>query len=233
MKIIKDEKKIKRNGSIGLWISMVAFLILGGGLWFTTTNPTNPSMPLYAFGSFIVGFILMQVGTYMTNRWGGKPSPDERLDAGLKGLSGDFSLYHFQSPASHLLVGPAGVWTIFLYRQRGIVKYEKNRWKVSSGGFLQGYMSIFGQEGIGRPDLEAEGEVAAIQKQLAKSLGEGEVPSVNAVLVFTNDDLDIQAEGAPLIAVKLKGLKDFIRQKAKETKLSTTAIAKINTALGQ
>lgn len=35
---------------------------------------------------------------------------------------------------------------------------------------MQSYMRIFGQEGIGRPDLEAETEVAAIKNFLAKKM---------------------------------------------------------------
>ena len=33
--------------------------------------------------------------------------------------------------------------------------------------------------------------------------------------IFTNDAAEIQAEGAPLPALKIKGLKEFIRQNAK------------------
>ena len=231
MKIIKNEKLIKRNSIIGQWTSILALAVLGGGMYMSFANPANTQLVTYSIIALVVGFILTQVGMYMGNRWGRSPRPDEKIDAGLKGLPGDYTLYHFVTPASHLLVGPAGVWTLLPYRQRGVVTYTKNRWRIGNGGFLQAYMSIFGQEGIGRPDLEAEGEIAAIHKILAKQLNEGEIPEVRAALVFMHDEVDLQVEGAPLPAMKIKQLKDFMRQKGKEKPLGPTQLAAIKSAL--
>jgi len=135
------------------------------------------------------------------------------------------------TPASHLLAGPAGVWILLPYRQRGVVTYAKNRWRVGKGGFLQAYMSIFGQEGIGRPDLEAEGETNALIKLFTKKLEENEIPVVQTALVFMNDEVDLQVEGAPLAAMKIKQLKDFMRQKAKEKPIGQLQLAAIKSAL--
>ena len=82
---------------------------------------------------------------------------------------------------------------------------------------MQSYMTIFGQEGLGRPDLEAAGQCDAVTKYLEKQLDGAQVPPVGTVLVFTNDQVDIQVEDAPLPAVPLKKLKDFMRQKIKES----------------
>jgi len=231
MKIIKNEKLIKRNGRIGQWTSIGALVVLGGGMYLSFSNPANPKMVTYSIIALISGFILTQIGMYMGNRWGRSPRPDEKMDAGLKGLPGDYTLYHFVTPASHLLVGPAGVWALIPYRQRGVVKYTKNRWRVSNAGFLQAYMSIFGQEGIGRPDLEADSEINAVTKLLTKNLNENEIPQVQAALVFINDEVDLQVEDAPLPAMKIKQLKDFMRQKAKEKPLGQIQLATIKSAL--
>jgi len=231
MKIIKNEKLIKRNGIIGQWTSIGALVVLGGGMYLSFANPANPQMVTYSIFALVGGFILTQVGMYMGNRWGRSPRPDEKMDAGLKGLPGDYTIYHFVTPASHLLVGPAGVWILLPYRQRGVVKYTKNRWRVGNGGFLQAYMSIFGQEGIGRPDLEASGEAAAVQRLLLKQVNEGELPPLQAALVFMNDEVDLQVEDAPLPALKIKQLKDFMRQRAKEKPLSQLQLTAIKSAL--
>jgi len=231
MKIIKNEKLIKRNGIIGQWTSIGALVVLGGGMYLSFSNPANPQMVTYSIFALVGGFILTQVGMYMGNRWGRSPRPDEKMDAGLKGLPGDYTIYHFVTPASHLLVGPAGVWILLPYRQRGVVKYTKNRWRVGNGGFLQAYMSIFGQEGIGRPDLEASGEAAGVQRILKKQLNEGEIPPLQAALVFMNDEVDLQAEDAPLPALKIKQLKDFMRQRAKEKPLSQIQLLAVKSAL--
>ena len=231
MKIIKNEKLIKRNGLIGQWTSIGALVILGGGMYLSFSNPKDPNMVTYSVIALVAGFMLTQVGMYMGNRWGRSPRPDEKLDAGLKGLPGDFTIYHFNTPASHLLVGPAGVWVLLPYRQRGVVTYKKNRWRVGSGGFMQAYMSIFGQEGIGRPDLEAEGEIAGLKRILSKQLSETELPELQAALVFMNDEADLQVEDTPMPALKIKQLKEFMRQKAKEKPLSATHLAAVKSAL--
>jgi len=231
MKIIKNEKLIKRNGRIGQWTSIIALVVLGGGMYMTFTNPADPQMFTYTMVALVVGFVLTQVGMYMGNRYGRSPRPDEILDAGLKGLPGDYAIYHYVTPVSHLLVGSAGIWTLIPYRQRGVVTYTKNRWRVGGGGFAQAYMSIFGQEGIGRPDLEAESGIEAMKKLLGKSLSENEIPDVQVVLIFTNDAAEIQAEGAPLPALKTKQLKEFIRKKAKEKPIGQIQLAAVKAAL--
>ena len=65
-----------------------------------------------------------------------RPRVDERLTAALKGLTKDYTLYHFLTPVNHLLVGPAGVWIIEAYYQRGNIVYEGNKWKQKGGGLL-------------------------------------------------------------------------------------------------
>ena len=232
MKIIKNEKLIKRNSIIGQWTSIGALLVLGGGMYMSFSNPANSNIVTYSIVALVFGFILTQVGMYMGNRWGRSPRPDEKIDAALKGLPGDYTLYHFITPASHLLVGPAGVWTLLPYRQRGVVTYTKNRWRVGNGGFMQTYMSIFGQEGIGRPDLEAGGEIAGLKRLFAKQqLSEGELPELQAALVFMHDEVDLQVTDTPMPAIKIKQLKDFMRQRAKDKPISAMQLAAIKSAL--
>lgn len=233
MKIITNDKLIQRNGKIGGVAILLSIITLVGGFFVNVNNLSGEDMRSFyiTLASFVVGFILVQVGLYFVNRYGGKPRMDERLDSALKGLPGDFAIYHFTTPASHLLVGPAGVWALLPYRLHGTVEFRKNRWRVRGGGFLQAYMSIFGQEGIGRPDIEAEHEVRRVKSLLAKHLDESGIPEVNAALVFTNEQAEVQAEGAPLPALKVDQLKSFIRQKAKEKPITQAQLAAVKAAL--
>jgi hypothetical protein len=228
MKIIKNEKLIKRNAQIGSWTSLAALAVLGVGMYISFTRQ---ELFVYSLIALILGFTLTQVGMYMGNKFGRSPRPDEKLDAGLKGLPNEFTMYHYTTPASHLLVGPAGVWIVMPYHQRGRVAYKKDRWRMSGGGFLQNYMRIFGQEGLGRPDIDIEGEIRSLQKYLSKKMDESEIPELNALMVFTSEDIEMEAEGSPVPALKLKQLKDFMRQKAKEKKLSAESINRVKTAL--
>jgi hypothetical protein len=228
MKIIKNEKLIKRNSKIGQYTSLGALAVLGIGMYISFTRP---ELIVWAVGALLVGFMLTQIGMYFGNRWGRSPRPDEKLDAGLKGLPGDFVLYHWSTPVSHLLVGPAGIWVLMPYHQQGTVTYRKNRWNMRGGGFLQGYMRVFGQEGLGRPDLDAEAEIASLRKALAKDLDEEEIPDIEAVLVFTAERVEVEAEDAPLLALPLKKLKDFMRNKAKEKPISAGELEKVKAVL--
>ena len=227
MKIIKNEKLIKRNGTIGNWTSLGALGVLGLGMYISFTQQ---ELAVYSLIALLFGFILTQIGMYMGNKFGRSPRPDEKLDAGLKGLPNEFTIYHYMTPASHLLVGPAGVWVIKPYHQRGQITFRKNRWRISGGGFLQSYMRIFGQESLGRPDIEIESEIHSLKKHLSKKMDESEIPEINALIVFTSDNVELDAETAPIPAIKLKQLKEFMRQKAKEKKLSTGTLNQLKAA---
>jgi hypothetical protein len=224
MKIIKNEKLIKRNGTIGQYLSLGALVVLGVGMYISFTRPELFTISLICLA---VGFIMTQVGMYMGTRYGRSPRPDERLDAGLKGLHSDFHMLHYTAPVSHLLVGPSGVWVILPFQQGGQIFFDKKRWRVRGGGFFQAYMRVFGQEGIGRPDLEAEGEASSLKKFLVKNLGESNVPEIKPILVFTNEKVELEAGESPIPAMKLKQLKEFMRQGAKSRALTSEQVAQI------
>ena len=230
MKIIKNEKLIERNGKIGQWISLAALAVLALGMYISFTKP---DLFTYSLICLLVGFIMTQVGMYMGNRWGRSPRPDEKIDAGLKGLHSDFNLYHYSSPVPHLLVGPSGAWALLPYHQRGKVEFKKNRWKMSGGGFLQSYMRIFGQESIGRPDLDAENEIITLRKFLVKKLDEADIPEIKSILVFTNDEVELEIGDSPIPALNLKQLKEFLRQGTKNRVLTNEQIAKITSLFAQ
>ena len=233
MKIIKNEKRINRNGRIGRWATLAALIILGTGMYLSVTNNTDPQMFTYSAIALVVGFVLMQIGIYMGTRYGRSPRPDEKLDTGLKGLNNEFVLYHYSTPVSHLLLGPAGIWVLLPYHQRGQATFKKNRWKMSGGGFAQAYMRIFGQEGLGRPDLEASSETTTLRKYLAENMDETEIPGINALMVFTSDDVEIDADGATVPALKLKQMKEFIRKRVKDKSITPNALEQIKSLFGE
>jgi hypothetical protein len=227
MKIIKDEKKLKRYGKIGGYTSLSALIVLGGGMYLSFKFPTQFYISLITLS---IGFILSQVGIYFGNRWGRHPRPDEIIDANLKGLPGDQTLYHYNTPVSHLLVGQAGVWVLMPYYQRGKIVYEKNRWRQKGGGIALSYLKIFMQEGLGRPDLELQAEIENLQATLKKELGD-QLPPINAALIFTNDRAEIDADNAPAPTLSVKKLKDYLRNYAKEHPLPKEEVARIKAIL--
>jgi hypothetical protein len=218
MKVVIDEKLVKRNAKIGQILTLASLATLGAGMFLTWQRQDLLGLSV---GALLVGFLLSQIGMYFSNRWGRSPRPDEEISLALKGLDKRYALYHYQTPVSHLLIGPAGVWTLIAKHQKGTITYQKNRWKQSGGGFIQGYLKIFGQEGIGRPDLEIESDIESLKKYLSKALPEGtEIPEIQAALVFSNPEVDIQTDDTPYPTLHAKKLKDLIRKTAKGKPIS-------------
>ena len=227
MKVLSNEKVIKRNTQIGKYASIVALLILAGGM---VVSFTMQEQAFIAFGALMVGFILSQFGIYFGNRFGRRPRTDERITAALKGLTKDYTLYHYLAPVNHLLVGPAGVWILEPYHQRGTITYEKNRWRQKGGGLMLGYLKIFAQEGLGRPDLEVQADLDSMRDALKKSLGD-DLPPLNASLLFYDPRADIQADEAPHPTLKIDQLKDFLRKHAKENPFPPEQVKRITDLL--
>ncbi|MGA2504422.1 MAG: hypothetical protein ABSG01_10065 [Anaerolineales bacterium] len=229
MKVVTNLKLIKRNAKIGQYTSVGALVILGIGLYISFKMPDKFA---YSLVALLLGFFMSQVGMYYGNRWGRSPRPDEMIDKSLKGLGREYTVYHYKTAAAHLLVGPAGIWTLMPYYQSGKIIYEKKRWKSKGGGFLQSYLRLFGQENMGRPEIESETEIEATRRFLAKILPEGsEIPPIQALLLFTSPKVDLQVVDAPLPALTPKDLKDFMREKSKENLIEDLKLAKLQDVL--
>ncbi len=99
---------------------------------------------------------------------------------------------------------------------------------------MQAYMTVFGQEGLGRPDLEVASEVDSVKKFLSKQTEETELPEIQAALVFTNEQAEIEeSDEMPMPAMKLEQLKEFFRQKSKDKTIGALTLEKIKSVLPQ
>jgi hypothetical protein len=211
MKIVTNQKIIKRNSRIGQVSTLVSLAILAGGLFMSF----NPDLIQYSFFALLAGFVLSQVGIHYGTKFGRSPRPDERLSMALKGLGDQYVLYHYAGPVPHLLIGPAGILPLLPYNQRGTITYDegKKRWRQKGGNL---YLKIFAQEGLGRPDLDVEVHLQDINNHVKKNLSDTKLPPLKPVLVFTNDKVDIQANNAPAPTLPAEKLKDYVRRLAKE-----------------
>ncbi len=226
MNIITNESLIKRNARISQ-ISMIAGLIVLAGGMFLSFRFTDPRYFYISLIALLLGFVLSQVGIYFANRFGRRPRPDELINQALKGLDDKYSLYHYMTPVPHLLVGPAGVWVLLPRSQKGRITFSKGRWKQQGGNL---YLKLFAQEGLGRPDIDLEGEIGKLTQTLQKSLPEGTVPTVQAALVFTNPAAKIEIpedEQPPADTVTADKLKEIVRKAAKSKPLSPTSIQQV------
>ncbi len=228
MNIVSNEKLIRRNALIGQVTSIVALVILGVGLYITFKMPELFNLSLIAL---LLGFFLTQIGLYFGNRWGRRPRPDEMIDKNLKGLGREYTIYHYTTPATHLLLGPAGIWSILPYHQSGTIAYEKGRFRQKGGGFVQNYLRIFGQENLGRPELEAKAEQDMLKGYLTRILPDVELPPLQAALFFYHPNAELKTGDAPLPVLSPRTFKDFMRQRSKEKPILENLLETLREAL--
>lgn len=228
MNIITNETLIKRNARIGQIAMLAGLAVLIGGMYISFKSPGLFNFSILAL---FLGFILSQVGIYFSNRWGRQPRPDQVLDLALKGLDKKYSIYHFTTPVTHLLVGPAGLWILIPKHQRGTISYSNGRYHQKGGNL---YLKIFAQEGLGRPELEVRSEEETINKFLQENLTTDTLPDIRSAIIFTHADAKIEIsedESPPAETILVTKLKDLIRKEAKSKPLSQEKIKEINNLL--
>lgn len=213
MKIIANEKLIKRNNKIGNILSIASVVILGVGMFYSFQDKDGSYMTL-TFSALIVGFILFQISSYYVNRFGKPPRPDQKLSQALKGLDDKYALYHYMGGVSHLLVSPVGIYILLPYNQVGSISYnsEKKRWKQTGGNF---FLKTFGGESLGRPDLDANYAINDLNRFCTKKGIDLADTTPEPIVVFINDKATVNTEGYEGLAVTAAKLKETIRRNAK------------------
>ena len=245
MKLITNERLIRRNSGIAKYASGAGLAVLLLGLLFSFGQPravagqpapTEMTIPLttitlpsstavaLSFGALILGFILTNAGVYFTNNW--LRRPDQALNAALKGLDDRFLLVHYRLGASHALFAPAGVFVLVPKFQTGTVRYDDQKRKWHHKG-SNAYFRLFGQQGLGNPSAEAAVEVDALTRALKKQLPGREIPAVQPIIVFTSDNVQLNTEGAPQPALLAAKLKDYLRRLPKGAALPVEVIKEL------
>lgn len=227
MNILINTKLVKRYTRIGQVLMFSGMAILVAGM---IVNIRMPEMINLSLGALLVGFLLSQIGIQISNKWSRQPRPYETINKALKGLDGRHTLYHYTTPASHLLLGPSGLWVIQPKYQGGTISYSKGRYRQKGGNL---YLKIFGQEGIGRPDLEVQAEVARVRAYLAKFLPEEKIPNINAALSFVHPKVTViqpEDEQPAYPFVTDEKLKDLVRKTNKGQTLSNAQINELRAA---
>lgn len=226
MKIISNPKKIKRYYKIGLYTSLASLVFLFIAVGLTITGRVD--LTNYSFLAMAFGLILSQIGVFFANRWGKSPRVDERITQGLKGLDDRFTLYHYVAPVPHLLTGPSGLWLLVPQYQPGVITYENKRYRQQG---VRLFGRLIGQEGLGRPEMEAESYKEDLLKFLKKSLPEESLPQIYQVIVFTNAKASVQAQDAPIPTLHVDKLKDYIRRMTKELPANLNAVRQVEDLL--
>lgn len=228
MKLVTNEKLIKRNKKIGNITSIAGIAILAVGL-VLNFNPT-PTKTLLSFGALIVGFIVAQVSTYFVTKFGRSPRFDEVIGDNLSKLNNKYTFYVYSSPVPMLLVGPYRIWIPIPISATGLIYYDK-KWRQKGGSFL---LKLFGQENIGRPGLDVEANEKQVREFLSKKLNEADMPPFQSILVVLNPKTEIgDVEDAPTPIITVDALRRSIRKvdRKAEEELSQEALDQINNLL--
>lgn len=230
MKLIRNDKLINRNKKLGNILFIAGIAVLGTGL-VLSFNPTTEKM-LYSFAALIVGFILSQVSTFFVNRFGRSPRFDELIAENLAKFSNEYSLYVYTAPVPVLLVGPGGIWVPAPVNASGEIYYDK-KWRQRGGS---GMLKLFGQENLGKPEMDVANNEEELTKFLVKFLKEDEMPTINSILVSMNPKAEIgDVSEAPTPIVQFDALRRKIRkfERNSELVIPQEVLDKLNEALTQ
>ena len=213
MKLVINEKYIKRNKKLGGAIFITNLLVLGIGAYFAFTG--DMTKVYYSWIALIIGFTLTRISMYYMNRFGRNPRYDEVLSEVFGKLRNDYTFFSYSSPVPYLLLGPCRLWLPILVTSGGKISFEKGKWKHSGVGIFQ---RMIGQEALVNPEQDVAEASKKIQEHLSKhGISDSQQPSLQPVLVLlmTNTTLG-NLDDAPYPVVTLPELKRFIRKEDRE-----------------
>lgn len=227
MYIYTNEKKLKKYKKISKYLTIFSFAVLIAG----AIAAFSPQYIYWSFMALLVGFFSSQISISITTKWGREPSNNNILNVKLKGLSDNYSIYHYMDPVDHLLVGTAGAFILMPYFQGGVIGYneKKGRWTQKKAST---FMKIFGQESLGRPDLDCTSNLDAVQKYFVEKEIDFPEEKIHPILVFINPKSSIDPEAHfKYDTVMLSKLKDTIRNYAKDDRFDPKFIDEITDKL--
>jgi hypothetical protein len=252
MKLYRNTAEIRKKESLGRRLSLIGLGILFIGLlasfvpsWFPPSEDPNVtvSAPVQflqtywtwiSFAALPLGFIFASFGSYFINRfarrrWPGMKTiarPDEVLERSMKGFDDKYAYFAWSLPANHVLVGPSGILVMAVRSDRGRVTVQGDRWRepFSIGRFF----TVFAREGVGNPTLELEDQIKRLRALLEKApLPQGEsadsVP-IEPVAIFLNPEMQIKLENPSITVLRADQLKDYVRRRGREVKISPTTM---------
>ncbi len=250
MYIYANNDAIAKKGKWGRRLSMIGLLILGLGMllslapstiqkWIDTGN-SLAQIPfvlwVYRVGwvylsmaVLIFGFILGQVGNSMMRRFLRPNRPDIVIAKALKGFDNRNRLYVWASPIDLAFVGPAGIYAIVGRDHPGEIMIQGYEAKTPFS--FRKILFFFGDEGMGRPLVEAEADAEKLQSWLQEQLGTDTDIQVQPLVLFTNDRAQLQVQDPAVPVVHYKQLKSYLRSQAKRKPIAKSVLQQVTEIL--
>lgn len=218
---------------IGKYTSFLGMAALIGGFILAFlpegTFTDNRMLLFYQLLALSGGWMISQIGMYLSHRYVRSPRPDEVLDDTLGKVAKGGRLYHYVLSAPHILLMPYGLIVINAKYQGGeIVVNSDGKW-IQRGVGMRKY---FGQEGIGKPDVEIDRMVQSVAAFLNKNAPNVDEIPIAPMIVFTTkgvDELDLKKSSVP--AMHFKKVRGFLKQKQNPLNLSPADYDAVRAAL--
>jgi hypothetical protein len=226
MRIIRNERRIRVLSSIGKYATLAGLLALLAGLIISFARP-HWFIPMLA--SITLGMGLSIVGGFFADRYASPLAHHDALAGVLKGLDNRYVLLQYILPTPHVLLEPGGCTVLVVKAQGGQVTCEDGRWKHRQRGKF--FRQFAGQEGLGAPHIEAEGQVRRLESHLSRHLPDVEVP-VRAAIVFVNPDVALDAATSPVPAFYGKKVKAWLRGPGRLKPLPSALYRELAEAMG-
>ncbi len=213
MQVFLNERKLKMNRTIGRWASLGGLAVLVAGM---IVSLRFPQLIWVSMLSLLIGFLGSTVGAYYANRWVRSPRADEVLTQALKGISNQYHLYHYLLPASHVLLGPTGLYLFRTYTHEGLVTYDGKKWRQKRS--LLRSLGFSGTEALADPVQDALYDVQRFRRWLAQRYPAEKIPEIKPFVVFVRDKVELSVADTPVPVLRHKQLKGLVRRIDKESK---------------
>jgi hypothetical protein len=171
----------------------------------------------------LIGLMGATFGSYMASQYVREPRADQRLSHALEGLDRRHALYHYYLNSNHVLTSHYGMIVLMPRSQEGEITYQAGKWQ-HKGGWRK-IMQLFGEPGLGKPDQDLIADMQDLKKWIDQVMPETNIP-VNGVVVMTSPKATLHAEKAPVPAVLLENLADYLKSGLKGETTLTTATQK-------
>lgn len=224
MRVVNNNRLIRRRGYLGRWGTLGGFAALFSGLLYScTTFPQRASGEALQNGSLaawvpwiglVVGYMLISLGKEPWLRFAVHPRPDEALAINLKTLDHRALLFNYVSvfPVDHLLVTPGGVVVIVTRPVLGDIVVQGDRYRRRRGPF--GWLQFLSEGALGNPGRDARRGAAEVKTYLAQRFGADaadRIP-VEPLVVFTHPRATLTVETPSVPAVHVREVRNEVRR---------------------
>jgi hypothetical protein len=225
MKILTDEKMIKRNKRAAMIVWGFSLAVLAVGLFIGFQSGTSQFGTIIMLVSLLIGATLYFINRNFMDTWMREPGFEVVVGRSLKGLGDRYSLYNYIAGSTHLLVGPNGLWLIMPYDLKGVLNYDaaKSKWDYDSN---KNFVSqIFSNEVFANPKSEAAKTLKTWNNFVDKHIKIEGLPEPQPVIVFASNNMKLGTPDTPIPAVSGEKIKDLVR---KQSSLAADQLEKIN-----